>query len=46
MAIAAAYRIAPALAAERLRAARIGIVGDAGVGADVARLLAERERAR
>ena len=39
VAIAAAYRIAPSLAAERLRDARIGVVGDAGVGLDVARLL-------
>jgi len=38
-AIAASYGIPPALAAERLRAARIGVVGDARLAGDVARLL-------
>jgi bacteriocin biosynthesis cyclodehydratase domain-containing protein len=39
LALAAAYGLAPADAAARLRSARIGIVGSSRLGADVARLL-------
>jgi bacteriocin biosynthesis cyclodehydratase domain-containing protein len=39
LALAASYALAPREAAERLRTARIGIVGSSRLGADVARLL-------
>jgi bacteriocin biosynthesis cyclodehydratase domain-containing protein len=38
-AVAAGYGIAPAVAAERLRAARIGVLGNARLAGDIARLL-------
>jgi bacteriocin biosynthesis cyclodehydratase domain-containing protein len=38
-AFAAAYRIAPARVAERLRTATIGVAGEASAGAEIARLL-------